>query len=150
MLARRREPLCIRQFRHDRPARERPAEIVMCDLTRLFLPLRVRRSGDDAQEPDHDLRMAEHGAVKLIPPAKVMAAELERQLAAAVRSSVIDRILREAKAEQQISKALRKIKRPSGPAFIKGIKAMFAADDKQPWRDFIRDAVRRLASGVRT
>jgi DNA-binding transcriptional regulator YbjK len=94
--------------------------------------------------------MAEHGAVKLIPPAKVMAAELERQLAAAVRSSVIDRILREAKAEQQISKALRKIKRPSGPAFIKGIKAMFAADDKQPWRDFIRDAVRRLASGVRT
>jgi hypothetical protein len=97
-----------------------------------------------------DRKMAEHGAVKLIPPAKVMAAELERQLAAAVRSSVIDRILREAKAEQQISKALRKIKRPSGPAFIKGIKAMFAADDKQPWRDFIRDAVRRLASGVRT
>jgi hypothetical protein len=23
-------------------------------------------------------------------------------------------------------------------------------DDKQPWHDFIRDAVRRLASGVRT
>ena len=62
--------------------------------------------------------MAEHGAVKLIPPAKVMAAELERQLAAAVRSSVIDRILREAKAEQQISNA-----RSSGLVGLRSSKA---------------------------
>ena len=95
-----------------------------------------------------DRKMAEHGAVKLIPPSKVIADEFEDKLADAVRAAVIERILREAKAEQQISKALRKIKRPTAPAFTKGIKAMFAGDAKRPWRDFIKDAVRRLTARV--
>ena len=92
-----------------------------------------------------DRKMAEHGAVKLIPPNKVIADEFENKLAEAVRVAVIERILREAKAEQQISKALGKIKRPTVPAFTKGINTMFAGDAKRPWRDFIKDAVRRLA-----
>ena len=92
-----------------------------------------------------DRKMAEHGAVKLIPPNKVITDEFESKLAEAVRVAVIERILREAKAEQQISKALGKIKRPTVPAFIKGINTMFAGDAKRPWRDFIKDAVRRLA-----
>jgi hypothetical protein len=74
--------------------------------------------------------------------------KVENQLAEAVRVAVIERILREAKAEQQISKALRKIKRPTAPAFVKGIKGMFVADAKRPWRDFIKDIVRALAKKV--
>jgi hypothetical protein len=92
-----------------------------------------------------DRKMAEHGAVKLIPPNKVITDEFESKLAEAVRVAVIERILREAKAEQQLSKALREIKRPTAPAFTKGINTMFAGDAKRPWRDFIKDAVRRLA-----
>ena len=44
--------------------------------------------------------------------------------------------------------ALRKIKRPTAPAFVKGIKGMFVADAKRPWRDFIKDIVRALAKKV--
>jgi hypothetical protein len=95
-----------------------------------------------------DRKMTEHGAVKLIPPNKAIADEFEGKLAAVVRAAVIERILREAKAEQQVAKALRKIKRPTAPAFVKGIKAVFAGDDKRPWRDFITDAVRRLTARV--
>jgi hypothetical protein len=92
-----------------------------------------------------DRKMAEHGAVKLIPPSKVIADEFENKLTTAVREAVTERILREAKVDQQISKALRKIKRPTAPVFVNGIKAMFVIDAKRPWRDFIKDAVRRLA-----
>jgi hypothetical protein len=56
-----------------------------------------------------DRKMAEHGAVKLIPPSKAIANEFEDKLAAAVRTAVFERILREAKAEQQVARALRKI-----------------------------------------
>jgi hypothetical protein len=95
-----------------------------------------------------DRKLAEHGAVKLIPPGKVIAGEFEDKLAAVVRAAVIERILRDAKSEQQVTKALRKIKRPTAPAFIKGIKAMFAGDDKRPWRDFITYSIKALVKKV--
>jgi hypothetical protein len=95
-----------------------------------------------------DRRMTEHGAVKLIPPNKAIAGEFEGKLAAVVRAAVIERILREAKAEQQVAKALRKIRRPTAPAFVKGIKAVFAGDDKRPWRDFTVDTVKALVKKV--
>jgi hypothetical protein len=95
-----------------------------------------------------DRKLAEHGAVKLIPPHRAIAAELEDQLAAAVRVAVSERILREAKAEQQIARALRKIKRPAALALVKGIKAMFGRDAKRPWRDFIVDSIKALVKKV--
>ena len=95
-----------------------------------------------------DRKMAEHGAVKLIPPHKVIADEFENKLAEVVRVAVVERILREAKAEQQISKALRKIERPTASAFVKGIKALFAGDAKRPWRDFLVDSIKALVKKV--
>jgi hypothetical protein len=95
-----------------------------------------------------DRKLAEHGAVKLIPPHKVIAGEFEDELAATVRAAVIQRILREAKAEQQVAKALLKIKRPTGPSIVKSIKAMFARDDKRPWRDFLVDSIKALVKKV--
>src|SRR2546430_13906015 len=41
VLARSRETLGVRQLRHDRPAREGPAEIMMGGPARLFFPIRV-------------------------------------------------------------------------------------------------------------
>jgi hypothetical protein len=78
----------------------------------------------------------------------VIADEFEAKLAEAVGAAVIERILREAKAEQQVSKALRKIKRPTAAAFVKGIKAVFAGNDKRPWRDFITDSIKALVKKV--
>jgi hypothetical protein len=91
-----------------------------------------------------DRKMAEHGAVKLIPASKVIADEFENKLATAVATAVTERILREAKSGQQITKALRKIKRPTPAVFTKGIKAMFAVNAKRPWRDFVDDSVKAL------
>jgi hypothetical protein len=95
-----------------------------------------------------DRKLAEHGAVKLIPPSKVIADEFEDKLAAVVRAAVIERILREAKSEQQVTKALRKIKRPTAAVFTEGIKAMFAGDAKRPWRDFIADSIKALVKKI--
>ena len=95
-----------------------------------------------------DCKLAAHGAVKLIPPSKVIAGVFEDKLAAVVRAAVIERILREAKSEQQVTKALRKIKRPTAAAFTKGIKAMFAGDDKRPWRDFLTHSIKALVKKV--
>ena len=75
----------------------------------------------------------------------MIADEFEAKLAEAMRVAVIERILREAKADQQVTKALRQIKRPTSTAFTKGIKAMFVGDAKRPWRDFITDSVKALA-----
>jgi hypothetical protein len=95
-----------------------------------------------------DGKMAEHHAVKLIPPSKVIAGEFENKLATAVATAVTERILREAKSGQQINKALGKIKRPTATAFAKGIKSMFAGDAKRPWRDFVDDSVKALTRKV--
>jgi hypothetical protein len=53
-----------------------------------------------------DRKMAEHGSGKLIPPDDVVAAELEARLAAKVRASITERILREAGLEEQVAEAL--------------------------------------------
>jgi hypothetical protein len=91
-----------------------------------------------------DRKMAEHGAVKLIPPSKAIAGEFEEKLTHAVAAAV----LRDAKSGQQISKALRKIRRPTAAAFAKGIAGMFARDAKRPWRDFVTDSVKALTRKV--
>jgi hypothetical protein len=60
-----------------------------------------------------DAKMAEHDVGKLVPPNEVIATELEDRLEAKVRSVVTERILREARLDDQVRTALAAIKRPT-------------------------------------
>ena len=83
------------------------------------------------------IAMAEHAVGKLVPPEEVVAEELEERLEAKARAAVTERILREARLEEQVAKALRKIKRPIGGTLIKGIRDLFKREPQREWRAHI-------------
>ena len=62
-----------------------------------------------------------------------------------MRSIVTERILREADLQGQITKALRKIKRPSGIALTNGIRQLFKRSPEKEWRDHVEAVVAKMA-----
>ena len=63
-----------------------------------------------------DGKMAEHGGGKVIPPGPVIAATLMRNVAGRVENSIKERILKEARIEEQVAAAMRKVTAPDGRA----------------------------------
>jgi hypothetical protein len=95
-----------------------------------------------------DDKMAAHGVGKLIPPHDVIVDELERRLEAKVRDGVIERILREAGAEDQIRAALVAIRRPDAAALQAGIEQLFERQPESEWRDHVETIADALSSGT--
>jgi hypothetical protein len=91
-----------------------------------------------------DDRMQEHGGIKLVPPDAVLAAELEQRLAAKMRAAVIDRILREAGADEQIDTALAAIPRPTVADLKASIADAFEQEPASGWREPIEEAADAL------
>jgi hypothetical protein len=90
-----------------------------------------------------DRKMAEHGDGKLIPPADVIAAELDQRIEQKVRDTLTERILREANLDGQVKAAVKKIKTPSAAALAKGIKQSFKQKDDSEWRDHIENEAKK-------
>jgi hypothetical protein len=84
-----------------------------------------------------DGKMAEHGVGKLVPPADVIAAELERRIEQKVRATLTERILREAGLERQVKTAIKKIEKPAAATLTEGIKVSFKQKADREWRDHI-------------
>ena len=84
-----------------------------------------------------DDKMDAHGAGKLIPPSDVIAAELETQLEGKIRDAITERILREARVEDQIAAALAAIARPDAAELQAGIEDLFEREPEAEWRDHI-------------
>jgi hypothetical protein len=84
-----------------------------------------------------DDKMAEHGSGKLVPPAEVLAAELDERIEKKVRAATTERILREAGFEDQVATAIAAIKTPSAAVLAKGIKQLFKQKADREWRDHI-------------
>ena len=63
---------------------------------------------------------------------------------ATARTVITERILREAKLEDQIRKALKSITRPAPAALKTGIAAMFRSQPEQEWRKHIEAVVTKL------
>ena len=61
-----------------------------------------------------DGKMAEHGGGKVIPPGPVIAATLMRNVAGRVENRIKERILKEARIEEQVAAAMRKVTAPDG------------------------------------
>jgi hypothetical protein len=78
---------------------------------------------------------------KLIPPADVLEAELDRRVEATVRAAITERILREAGFEDQVAAAIAAVEKPSAAALEKGIKQMFKREQDREWRDHIQEII---------
>ena len=92
--------------------------------------------------------MAEHGNGKLIPPAKVLEAELAKRIEQKVRATLTERILREAGLDRQVKAAIKKIGKPSAATLAKGIRQSFREEPKREWRDHI-EAVAKAKTKAR-
>jgi hypothetical protein len=84
-----------------------------------------------------DRKMVEHGGGKLIPPNEVIAAELEKRLDSKVRAVITERILREARLDDQVAAALAEIDRPDVAELTVGIKQLFEHNPEHEWRDHV-------------
>ena len=87
-----------------------------------------------------DNKMAEHEDAKLIPPPKVLTAELDEKLEAKVRAILTEIILREAGLDNRVAETISTIRRPNGADLAKGIDFLFARTPETEWRTHI-DAV---------
>jgi len=86
-----------------------------------------------------------HGGGKLIPPHDVLTAELDKRLEAKLNAAVSERILREARADEQIAAALAAIARPDAAALQAAIQQLFADEPEGEWRDRIETTANKLS-----
>jgi hypothetical protein len=93
-----------------------------------------------------DAKMAEFGGGKLIPPQDVLEQELADRIEDKVREAITGRILREAKAEDQITAAIAKIATPDGEELASDIEELFEEESDSEWRDAIETVASRVAS----
>jgi hypothetical protein len=89
-----------------------------------------------------DRKMA--GYDKLVPPEHVLIAELESRIADKVRADITSRILREARADEQIAAAVAAIETPDSATFAQGIRQLFATAPDREWRDYIESVAADL------
>jgi hypothetical protein len=77
------------------------------------------------------------GYDKLIPPAAVLEAELNKRIEAKLRAGITARILREAGLEGQVAAAIAAIRKPGGATLAEGAKKLFKRHRDRSWRDHI-------------
>ena len=84
-----------------------------------------------------DQKMADHGDGKLIPPDDVLEQELGDLIERKVRAALTERILREAKLDEQVAAAVAKMKLPDGERLARDIAKLFKRTPDSEWRDHI-------------
>ena len=93
-----------------------------------------------------DQKMAEHGDGKLIPPHEVLEQELAERIESKVRAEITERILREAKLDDQVAAAVAKIKTPDGAKLARDIAKLFKRQPDAEWRDHIEAVARKRST----
>jgi hypothetical protein len=86
---------------------------------------------------------------KLIPPADVLSAELDQRIKEKIREALIERILREAGLENQVTAAVAAIEKPAAADLAKGIKKLFKQERTREWRDHIENVANKIIRAVR-
>jgi hypothetical protein len=93
-----------------------------------------------------DEKMADYD--KLTPPADVLEAELAARIEDKVRAEVTERILREARFEDQVTAAIAEIKKPGAAELRQGIEGMFEQEPEREWRDHIEEVASEAISAA--
>jgi DNA topoisomerase 6 subunit A-like protein len=90
-----------------------------------------------------DQKMAEFGSGKLIPPAHVLEQELTERIESKVRDAITERILPEARRDDQVAAAVARIKLPNGAKLAREIAKLFKRQPDLEWRDHIEAVARK-------
>ena len=93
-----------------------------------------------------DQKMAERGNGKLIPPHEVMEQELAIRIENKVRADITERILREARVDDQVADAVAKIKTPDGARLARDIAKLFKREPDAEWRAHIETVARKRST----
>jgi hypothetical protein len=94
-----------------------------------------------------DAKIAEHGDGKLIPPHEVLEEELAERIESKVREEITERVLREARIDEQVADAVAKIKTPDGVKLARDIARLFKQEPEAEWRSHIETVAKKQAGG---
>src|SRR5262249_54556072 len=76
---------------------------------------------------------------KLIPPAPVLDAELNKRIETRIRAALTEQILREAGLDERVAAAVAAVTKPDATALQNGIRQLFEQQPDAEWRDHITD-----------
>src|SRR5262249_36067062 len=82
-----------------------------------------------------DGKMADYD--KLIPPAAVLDAELNKRIETRIRAALTEQILREAGLEERVAAAVAAVTKPDTTALQNGIRQLFEQQADAEWREHI-------------
>ena len=92
-----------------------------------------------------DAKMGERESNKVIPPDEVLATTAGEQLSEHMRQIITDRILREARIDEQVTEALEGMSIPAGAELSMSVCEWLGANAKLFWRDYVDELVADLA-----
>jgi hypothetical protein len=84
-----------------------------------------------------DEKMETFGAGKLIPPERMLEADLKARAEKKIRSEITERILREARLGSQMAVAMAALELPDGEELSRGTKQLFEDQPDAEWRAHI-------------
>jgi hypothetical protein len=90
--------------------------------------------------------MAAHGDGKLIPPTPVLERELAERIESKVRAAITERILHEARLDEQVAAAVARIRTPDGAKLARDTAKLFKQQPDAEWRDHIEAVARKRSS----
>jgi hypothetical protein len=93
-----------------------------------------------------DGKMADYD--KLIPPPEVLDAELARCVEDKIREAITERVLREARVDEQVTAAVAAIQKPDAGTLKEDIEASFEQALDREWRDHIETVASELVDDV--
>lgn len=96
-----------------------------------------------------DAKMASFGAGKVIPPETVLVDEAERRLAAKVRGIVTERVLREARTDDQVAGALTGLSLPDADSLKARVAGWLDEREPDPWTAPVDAAADEVADTIR-
>jgi hypothetical protein len=88
------------------------------------------------------------GYDKLVPPDEVIGAELDERIETKIRAAITERILREARLEEQVATAIATIMKPDATALADGIRDLFESEPESEWRYHIESVADELTGGA--
>lgn len=91
-----------------------------------------------------DAKMAEHGGRKIIPPADVIKAEVRAKVADQLRAALVDKVLREARIDEQVDAALGRAELPGADRLRADLRAWLGTNERELWRGFEDEYARDL------
>ncbi|WP_334406007.1 hypothetical protein [Bradyrhizobium sp. AZCC 2289] len=95
-----------------------------------------------------DEKMARFGSGKLIPPPQVLEQDLADRIENKVRATITERILREARIDDQVAAVIGAIRKPDGTKLARDIKGLFEQQSDREWRDAIEVVASRVTGAA--